>query len=479
MRVGVSAKVFFAYALLVVAFATSSVFSLTSLHRARQRIVAHTELLEIKSAMDAAWRNLLELDVQAREPSRPLLLRGPAAIERARGNLTSALDTIDADLRRDEGAWRHQLLTDYRAEILRLDEGTAAVQARLPLLLSGPEEEFAQRFVELKTNLDLLNQRLNTDAFRIADDLATQETRDTGAARITVLAGLLVAIGAALGLYRTLRPLKILRERTRQIAGGDYGQRIGLTSRDEIGQLASEFDAMGAALEERERRLIHSERLATVGKVAAQITHEIRNPLASIGLNAELLTDELPQDNDEGRRLVASIAREVDRLSDITESYLRFVRLPTPKVDNEDPGALVTSVLEFTRAELNAAGVELRLDIQPDLPEVAVDENQIRQALMNLVRNAREAMTGGGVLQVQAGVTNDGRVRIAITDNGPGIPVADLPRIFEPFFSTKQKGTGLGLALVHQIISEHGGRIDVEHPPEGGTRFVIFLPARP
>ena len=109
----------------------------------------------------------------------------------------------------------------------------------------------------------------------------------------------------------------------------------------------------------------------------------------------------------------------------------------------------------------------------------AHDESQIRQALMNLVRNAREAMAGGGVLQVQAGVTNDGRVRIAITDNGPGIPVADLPRIFEPFFSTKQKGTGLGLALVHQIISEHGGRIDVEHPPEGGTRFVIFLPARP
>src|SRR6185295_14822053 len=193
-----------------------------------------------------------------------------------------------------------------------------------------------------------------------------------------------------------------------------------------------------------------SERLATVGRIAAQITHEIRNPLASIGLNAELLGDELPPAS-EGRRLLTSISAEVDRLSEITESYLRFVRLPKPELEPEDPGALVASVLEFARAELAQAGIRLELDLQPGVPEIAADENQIRQALLNLVRNAREAMaaTKGGRLRVSVTHAN-ARVRIAVTDSGSGIAAEDLGKIFDPFFSTKEQGTGLGLALVQQ-----------------------------
>jgi signal transduction histidine kinase len=268
-----------------------------------------------------------------------------------------------------------------------------------------------------------------------------------------------------------------LREHTRQIAGGDYARRTGIASRDEIGDLAREFDAMAAAIEEREHRLIRSERLATVGRMAAHITHEIRNPLASLGLNVELLGDEVGADNQEARKLVTSIGKEVDRLSEITETYLRFVRLPKPKLEREDLGAIATSVVEFAGGELALAGVTWSIDIEPGVPEVLADESQIRQALLNLVRNAKEAMPSGGRLRIDVGSSEEGLVRLALTDSGPGISRENLHQVFEPFFSTKAKGTGLGLALVQQIVSEHGGRIEVDCPPEGGTRFTILLPA--
>jgi signal transduction histidine kinase len=110
------------------------------------------------------------------------------------------------------------------------------------------------------------------------------------------------------------------------------------------------------------------------------------------------------------------------------------------------------------------------------LPEVVADESQLRQALLNLVRNAKEAMPGGGSIRLEVGKAAEGQVRLVLADSGLGIPPENLANIFEPFFSTKAKGTGLGLALVQQIVSEHGGRIEVDCPPGGGTRFTIFLP---
>jgi signal transduction histidine kinase len=277
-------------------------------------------------------------------------------------------------------------------------------------------------------------------------------------------------------MVRTLRPLNVLREHTKQIAGGDYARRTGIASRDEIGDLAREFDAMAAAIEEREHRLIRSERLATVGRMAAHITHEIRNPLASLGLNVELLGDEVGADNQEARKLVTSIGKEVDRLSDITETYLRFVRLPKPKLECEDLGAIATSVLEFAGSELSLAGISWSIEIESGLPDVVADESQLRQALLNLVRNAKEAMPGGGRILLEVGRAAEGHVRLVLADSGPGIAPENLANIFEPFFSTKAKGTGLGLALVQQIVSEHGGRIEVDCPPGAGTRFTLLLP---
>jgi signal transduction histidine kinase len=212
--------------------------------------------------------------------------------------------------------------------------------------------------------------------------------------------------------------------------------------------------------------------------MAAQIAHEVRNPLASIGLNAELLGDEIVDRGEEARRLVTSIIGEVDRLTEITETYLRFARLPRPKLERESLGAIVGSVVELSRGELAQAGVELTVDVAPGLPDVAADEAQLRQALINLIRNAREALSASAERRLAISVREvaSGRIAVAVRDSGPGIAAANLGKIFDPLFSTKEGGTGLGLALVQQIVVDHGGQVDVASAADAGTTFTLTLP---
>jgi signal transduction histidine kinase len=474
MRFGVSAKVILAYAVLLLAFAATSLFSLRYLHGARQEVLANLYLLDVQSALDASWRHLSRIE-QEGKPA----LAGNHFVN-ARERLRGARGMIEEFLTREPRFPQRADFEKYLQEIAKLDALTTGTQSALAFF--DERKEPASKFppVErLKDEIDVFRKRLHDDRRRVVDEISQKEERAVSGVLALGLTGLLVAIGTVFFMWRTLRPLQILRMHAQQIAGGDYGRRIGVRSRDEIGDLAREFDAMAQALEEREQRLIRSERLAGVGKIAAQITHEIRNPLASIGLYAELLGDELPDELKEARRLLTSISGEVDRLSEITESYLRFVRLPKPKLEPEDPGALVTAVMEFSRAELSHAGIALELEVAPGLPEVAADENQIRQALLNLVRNAKEAMSSGGRLRVAVAPAGPGRVSITVADSGAGIPAEHVDKIFDAFFSTKEKGTGLGLALVQQIVAEHGGRIEVSHPPQGGTAFVLTLNALP
>jgi nitrogen fixation/metabolism regulation signal transduction histidine kinase len=223
-------------------------------------------------------------------------------------------------------------------------------------------------------------------------------------------------------------------------------------------------------------RLIHSERLAAIGRMAAHVTHEVRNPLSSIGLNVELLEEETAGSGPEVQSLLRAVHREVDRLTAVTEEYLRLARLPDPRLEPGDLGEAAGEVAEFMRAELEQAGVWLELDVARSLPAVAFDEAQLRQALLNLLRNAREALAEkGGCVRVSV-AAEDGEVCLRVTDDGPGIPPAVQARIFDPFFTTKEHGTGLGLALTQQIVAAHGGRIRVLGGPGRGTTFELAFP---
>lgn len=222
-------------------------------------------------------------------------------------------------------------------------------------------------------------------------------------------------------------------------------------------------------------RLIQTERLAAIGRMAAHVTHEVRNPLSSIGLNVEMLGDEVAEDG-EARALLEAIQKEIDRLGGLTDEYLRLARLPAPALEVEDVGDALASVLSFVRREMDAAGVELVEERKGPLPPVAFDEAQLRQALLNLLRNAREAQGSEPWIRVASRPESDG-VRIEVEDRGEGISEEERARIFDLFFTTKERGSGLGLPLTQQIVAAHGGTITCEARDEGGTRFSIWLPA--
>jgi signal transduction histidine kinase len=279
----------------------------------------------------------------------------------------------------------------------------------------------------------------------------------------------------------TLRPLRRLRDAARRVAAGEYGSRIAEKGPAEVKDLARELNSMAHAVQERERELVRSERLAAVGKMAAMITHEVRNPLSSIGLNTELLDDELSENQKEARELVQAIHREVDRLTAITEEYLTFARMPKPKPAPEAVNTLVGSLVGFVRPDLAVKGVKLEVDLADGDPIAQIDAAQIRQCLINLVRNASEAVVtkGGGTVTLRTRRAAGDRVTIEVQDDGPGIAPDVLPRMFDPFFSTKEGGSGLGLALTQQIVKDHGGDLSVESTVGRGTTFTVSVPAKP
>ncbi len=318
---------------------------------------------------------------------------------------------------------------------------------------------------------------------RVTDWLKTLEKNEHKSRTITIalgLAAVLVGLVVTTWVVITLRPLRRLRDAASRVASGDYGSRIDEKGPSEVKDLARELNAMAHAVEERERELVRSERLAAVGKMAAMITHEVRNPLSSIGLNTELLDDELGEHQNEARELVRAIHREVDRLTAITEEYLSFARLPKPKPAPEPVNTLVGALAGFVRADLAVKQVKLEVDLGEGDPIALIDAAQIRQCLINLVRNASEAVAskGGGSVTLRTRRVGD-RITISVHDDGPGIAPDVLPRMFDPFFSTKEGGSGLGLALTQQIVKDHGGDLAVESTLGRGTTFTVSVPAKP
>jgi signal transduction histidine kinase len=243
--------------------------------------------------------------------------------------------------------------------------------------------------------------------------------------------------------------------------------------------------ALQAEIQERkklEAAKIQAERLAMVGTMAAQVAHEIRNPLGSITFNLDLIhreIDSLTQVGGhppgEARTLVNEMRAEVRRIQRVIEDYLQFARLPKLQKQPVNLNAFLEKKLAFYGSELARENVKLRTHFDPALPTINADAEQIWQALLNLIRNSRQAMPDGGELTI--GTWRDGgRVLLRITDNGKGMTEEQLKQLFVPFFTTKKEGTGLGLALVQQIVTEHGGHVECESTSGQGSTFTLFLP---
>jgi signal transduction histidine kinase len=334
------------------------------------------------------------------------------------------------------------------------------------------EADIAQRLRAIRDRTEAAMRRLGEEA----------HAREVRALRVLVgMSALTLLVGVLLSLYarRVLRPLGEVTARAKAVAAGDLQPREPPKDDSEIGELAETFETMVAAIRDARAEIVQAERLATIGKMAARITHEIRNPLSAIGLNLELLEGELEEAGPsakEQHELVLAIKNETARLARISEQYLGMARRPAPELASESLSDLVAEIAAFVRPELDRAEVKLDLGIADDLPSVPLDEGLMRQALLNLIRNAREAMEGGGTLTIRVRAAAGSGIDVVVEDDGPGIPEDVRATIFDPFFTTKRSGTGIGLAVTREIVEAHRGTIACEPREGGGTRFVIHLP---
>ncbi len=441
----------------------------TAAHIQAARIYARVELSRIRRGEPQAMTPSEEANFAEALAIRTRLVQNARAV-------------VDDALQNPQRLGGEARLTEVRSlhdAISRLEVAVAADEDR------GPAEVLVDIRAQNEINrLFLALDEQVARAIRELSDQVRQAERETErlTATLTAIAGLL-ALAATVGVIWTLRPLRKLAAGVRRLGRGEWDQRIALPSGgggDEVTQLAAEFNLMADALQERERRLIRGERLAAVGRLAAQVTHEIRNPLSSVALNVELLGDELEEASPEARRLLARITGEIDRLAAITEEYLGFARRQKPDLHPTDLAAELTALLDFMEEELEQAGIAVDREI-PGPVFVLGDPSQLRQAFINLLRNAKEALgdlrgARPPALALRLAVAG-AQARVTITDNGPGIPEAERERIFEAFYTRKAQGTGLGLAIVQEIVGDHEGTIRVARSGPEGTVFEVVLPA--
>jgi signal transduction histidine kinase len=282
-------------------------------------------------------------------------------------------------------------------------------------------------------------------------------------------------------LNQVLRPI-------RQLATGVTAGDIGIRLPDEVKALRSRMDSLidhvdqtEMQLEESREHLLQAEKLAVVGKLAAGVAHTIRNPLTSVNMRLFSLerTLELSPTQQEDFEV---ISEEIRRLDTIVQNFLEFSRPPKLKMQKISPSDVVDMSLQLLRHRLESYRVQVEVERQRRLPQIEADPEQLKEALINLLVNACEAVGDGGsiVIREEEGVAEPlGQVVvIRVSDNGPGIPESIQEKLFQPFFSTKEEGTGLGLSIAFRIVEEHGGWLSLKSREGGGATFVITLPSK-
>jgi signal transduction histidine kinase len=252
-------------------------------------------------------------------------------------------------------------------------------------------------------------------------------------------------------------------------------------ARSEVERLNSEVTGTLNRLQATQQELLVAERMATVGRLTLRVAHEVRNPIAAIELNAELLQDIVKEhpgtDMEEAGSLITAIRDQVNTLDALTEEYLAFARFPKPHFEEESINHLLEELAAFVRPLAMRQGLTINVVTDPAAPMLEIDRPLLRQAVLNLVKNGMEALSRGG--EITLGSRWDGEaMEVYVSDTGNGISPEVAGRLFEPFFTTKPQGTGLGLSITRQIIDEHGGELTWRNREGGGATFTIRLPQK-
>ena len=273
-----------------------------------------------------------------------------------------------------------------------------------------------------------------------------------------------------------LKPVTALLQGTQRVADGDLTTLIPVMAHDELGDLATAFNQMTHRLVDTQLQLAQADKLASIGRLAAGIAHEINNPLTGVLSYATLLKKRFESDTAASEDLDV-IIRETLRCRGIIRGLLDFARPTPPSRKPTDLNEVVRHAVAVVMKQLQMSHVSLALDLAEDLPTTYADGNQIQQVMVNLLLNAADAIgPEGGEIRLSS-LAHAERVALIVEDNGQGIPAENLSHLFEPFFSTKgTRGTGLGLAVTWGIIESHGGTIEVQSEPGHGARFTVSLP---
>ncbi len=301
------------------------------------------------------------------------------------------------------------------------------------------------------------------------------------------LAGMVIALIVSNFLANgVLQPIKHLVFASQQLAKGNLEYEVELKSTDEIGELGETFNLMASSLKERDERLkeytqqqiMKSERLATLGQLAAGVAHEINNPLGAVLMYTHLSLEEMEAE-DTRRKNLEKVVGEATRCRDIVKGLLDFARQTEPKVEESDVNEILNRTFSLVENQALFQNVKIKKLLSPSLPKVMMDSNQIQQVFANIILNAAEAIEGEGELIIGTRIATDNEhIEIEFTDTGCGIPPENYEKIFDPFFTTKEvgRGTGLGLAISYGIIARHKGTINIRSRPGKGSTFIVRLP---
>ena len=289
-------------------------------------------------------------------------------------------------------------------------------------------------------------------------------------------AGMVFAVVLSIFLARSIVvPIERLSRATRQIKAGAFGTQVETRSEDEVGELATTFNEMSLAIQKRDRQV--SRMAEELRQLSAGLAHEVRNPLNGMRIFLGLLKRQIPADP-KAEHLIAQVDGEVQSLNQLVSEFLDFAR-PTPlQTEPVDLSDVVASVLALLDAELRAGAIEVQRAGLDSLPTIEADADRLKWVFTNLIKNAAQAIDGGGTIAIEGLVDADSdAIRVEVRDTGAGMSPETAERAFIPFFTTKDKGTGLGLAIVKRLIEHHRGTIECTSKQGEGTTFVVKLPA--
>ena len=299
----------------------------------------------------------------------------------------------------------------------------------------------------------------------------------TGVVVLVVVLAIGGAVLAALLARSVTKPILSLVAGTKEIAGGNLDHRVQVKGKDEIATLIESFNSMTAQLKASREKLLVAERLAAWRDIARRIAHEIKNPLTPIQLSMYRLRKNLGSDRYDQifQQSYTSITNEVEALRNMVTEFSQFARTPKPRTQLSSPNEIVQNAINLYTGLPDS--MVIHTDLADDLPQVMADPDQMRQVLHNLIGNAVDAMSDGGQLSVTTQLEAHDTVAIEISDTGRGMSQETKQKLFTPYFTTKETGTGLGMAITAQIIEEHGGEISVDSEEGVGTRVTVKLKA--